>query len=101
MLRFLLNRIFVCAHNLPAPDAGLRALPYALSGEAALSADADTLFSAVLVGLAGSASGARAFRTVLLHVFGLLDTYAALILPLGDFDTRHFLDAPILPRGAG
>jgi multiple sugar transport system permease protein len=93
MFRFLLNGLLVCAAIFALQLLVCIPCAYAL---AKLRFDGrDTLFSAVLVGLLLPPQALAIPHFVLLHVFGLLDTYAALILPwvistFGIFLLRQF-----------
>ncbi|WP_315832405.1 carbohydrate ABC transporter permease [Bradyrhizobium prioriisuperbiae] len=96
MLRFLLNGLFVCATIFLLQM--LVCVPCAYALAKLRFRGRDTLFSAVLVGLLVPPQALAIPHFVLLHVFGLLDTYAALILPwtistLGIFLMRQFFRA--------
>jgi len=93
MLRFLLNGILVCAAIFALQL--LVCIPCAYALAKLRFRGRDTLFSAVLVGLLLPPQALAIPHFVLLHVFGLLDTYAALILPwaistFGIFLLRQF-----------
>jgi multiple sugar transport system permease protein len=93
MLRFLLNGVFVCAVIFVLQLAVCVPCAYALAK--LRFRGRDTLFSAVLVGLLVPPQALAIPHFVLLYVFGLLDTYAALILPwiisaFGIFLLRQF-----------
>jgi multiple sugar transport system permease protein len=93
MLRFLLNGVFVCAVIFALQLVVCVPCAYALAK--LRFRGRDTLFSAVLVGLLVPPQALAIPHFVLLYVFGLLDTYAALILPwiisaFGIFLLRQF-----------
>ncbi len=93
MLRFLLNGVFVCAVIFALQLVICVPCAYALAK--LRFRGRDTLFSAVLVGLLVPPQALAIPHFVLLYVFGLLDTYAALILPwiisaFGIFLLRQF-----------
>jgi multiple sugar transport system permease protein len=96
MLRFLLNGILVCAAIFALQL--LVCIPCAYALAKLRFRGRDTLFSAVLVGLLLPPQALAIPHFVLLHVFGLLDTYAALILPwaistFGIFLLRQFFSS--------
>jgi multiple sugar transport system permease protein len=91
--RFLLNGVFVCAVIFLLQM--LVCLPCAYALAKLRFRGRDTLFSAVLIGLLVPPQALAIPHFVLLYVFGLLDSYAALILPwvvstLGIFLMRQF-----------
>jgi multiple sugar transport system permease protein len=91
--RFLLNGIFVCTAIFVLQM--LVCLPCAYALAKLRFRGRDTLFSAVLIGLLVPPQALAIPHFVLLYVFGLLDSYAALILPwvvstLGIFLMRQF-----------
>ena len=93
MFRFLLNGLLVCAAIFALQL--LVCIPCAYALAKLRFHGRDTLFSAVLVALLLPAQALAIPHFVLLHVFGLLDTYAALILPwaistFGIFLLRQF-----------
>lgn len=93
MFRFLLNGLLVCAAIFTLQL--LVCIPCAYALAKLRFRGKDTLFSAVLVGLLLPPQALAIPHFVLLHVFGLLDTYAALILPwaistFGIFLLRQF-----------
>lgn len=93
MFRFLLNGLLVCAAIFALQL--LVCVPCAYALAKLRFHGRDTLFSAVLVALLLPAQALAIPHFVLLHVFGLLDTYAALILPwaistFGIFLLRQF-----------
>ena len=93
MFRFLLNGLLVCAAIFALQL--LVCIPCAYALAKLRFHGRDTLFSAVLVAPAAAAQALAIPHFVLLHVFGLLDTYAALILPwvistFGIFLLRQF-----------
>ena len=79
MFRFLLNGVLVCAAIFALQL--LVCIPCAYALAKLRFHGRDTLFSAVLVGLLLPPQALAIPHFVLLNVFGLLDTYAALILP--------------------
>jgi multiple sugar transport system permease protein len=93
MFRFLFNGVLVCAVIF-----GLQLMvcvPCAYALAKLRFRGRDTLFSAVLVGLLVPPQALAIPHFVLLYVFGLLDTYASLILPwiisaFGIFLLRQF-----------
>ena len=96
MHRFLLNGLFVCAAIFFLQM--LVCVPCAYALAKLRFRGRDTLFSVVLLGLLIPPQALAIPHFVLLHVFGLLDTYAALILPwmistLGIFLMRQFFRA--------
>jgi multiple sugar transport system permease protein len=96
MLRFLFNGVFVCAAIFLLQM--LVCVPCAYALAKLRFRGRDTLFSAVLVGLLVPPQALAIPHFVLLHLFGLLDSYAALILPwaistLGIFLMRQFFRA--------
>ncbi|MFK4658257.1 multiple sugar transport system permease protein [Bradyrhizobium japonicum] len=96
MHRFLLNGLFVCAAIFSLQM--LVCIPCAYALAKLRFRGRDTLFSVVLLGLLIPPQALAIPHFVLLHVFGLLDTYAALILPwmistLGIFLMRQFFRA--------
>jgi multiple sugar transport system permease protein len=93
MFRFLLNGLMVCAAIFALQLIVCIPCAYALAK--LRFRGRDTLFSAVLVGLLLPPQALAIPHFVLLNVFGLLDTYAALILPwaistFGIFLLRQF-----------
>ena len=93
MFRFLLNGLLVCAAIFTLQL--LVCIPCAYALAKLRFRGKDTLFSAVLVGLLLPPQALAIPHFVLLNVFGLLDTYAALILPwaistFGIFLLRQF-----------
>lgn len=93
MFRFLLNGLLVCAAIFALQF--LVCIPCAYALAKLRFHGRDTFFSAVLVALLLPAQALAIPHFVLLHVFGLLDTYAALILPwaistFGIFLLRQF-----------
>jgi multiple sugar transport system permease protein len=93
MFRFLLNGLMVCAAIFALQL--LVCIPCAYALAKLRFYGRDTFFSAVLVALLLPAQALAIPHFVLLHVFGLLDTYAALILPwaistFGIFLLRQF-----------
>jgi multiple sugar transport system permease protein len=93
MFRFLLNGLLVCAAIFALQL--LVCIPCAYALAKLRFRGRDTLFSAVLVGLLLPPQALAIPHFVLLNVFGLLDTYAALILPwaistFGIFLLRQF-----------
>jgi multiple sugar transport system permease protein len=93
MFRFLLNGLLVCAAIFALQL--LVCIPCAYALAKLRFHGRDTLFSAVLVGLLLPPQALAIPHFVLLNVFGLLDTYAALILPwaistFGIFLLRQF-----------
>jgi multiple sugar transport system permease protein len=93
MFRFLLNGLLVCAAIFALQL--LVCIPCAYALAKLRFHGRDTFFSAVLVALLLPAQALAIPHFVLLHVFGLLDTYAALILPwaistFGIFLLRQF-----------
>jgi multiple sugar transport system permease protein len=93
MFRFLLNGIMVCAAIFTLQL--LVCVPCAYALAKLRFHGRDTLFAAVLVGLLVPPQALAIPHFILLHVFGLLDTYAALILPwaisaFGIFLLRQF-----------
>jgi multiple sugar transport system permease protein len=93
---FLLNGLFVCATIFLLQV--LVCVPCAYALAKLRFQGRDTLFSAVLIGLLVPPQALAIPHFVLLHVFGLLDTYAALILPwmistFGIFLMRQFFRA--------
>jgi len=93
MFRFLLNGLLVCAAIFMLQL--LVCIPCAYALAKLRFRGRDTLFSAVLVGLLLPPQALAIPHFVLLNVFGLLDTYAALILPwaistFGIFLLRQF-----------
>lgn len=93
MLRFLFNGFFVCVVIFALQLVICVPCAYALAK--LRFRGRDTLFSAVLVGLIVPPQALAIPHFVLLYVFGLLDTYAALILPwiisaFGIFLLRQF-----------
>jgi len=93
MFRFLLNGLLVCAAIFALQL--LVCIPCAYALAKLHFRGRDTLFSAVLVGLLLPPQALAIPHFVLLNVFGLLDTYAALILPwvistFGIFLLRQF-----------
>jgi multiple sugar transport system permease protein len=93
MFRFLLNGLMVCAAIFALQL--LVCIPCAYALAKLRFHGRDTFFSAVLVALLLPAQALAIPHFVLLHVFGLLDTYAALILPwaistFGIFLLRQF-----------
>ena len=93
MFRFLLNGLLVCAAIFTLQL--LVCIPCAYALAKLRFHGRDTLFSAVLVGLLLPPQALAIPHFVLLNVFGLLDTYAALILPwvistFGIFLLRQF-----------
>lgn len=96
MLRFLINGLFVCGTIFLLQM--LVCVPCAYALAKLRFRGRDTLFSAVLVGLLVPPQALAIPQFVMLHQFGLLDTYAALILPwiistLGIFLMRQFFRA--------
>lgn len=96
MLRFLLNGLFVCTAIFTLQM--LVCVPCAYALAKLRFRGRDTLFSAILVGLLIPPQALAIPHFVLLYVFGLLDTYAALILPwvistFGIFLMRQFFRA--------
>jgi multiple sugar transport system permease protein len=93
MHRFLLNGLLVCAAIFLLQM--LVCVPCAYALAKLRFRGRDTLFSAVLIGLLIPPQALAIPHFVMLHLFGLLDTYAALILPwaistLGIFLMRQF-----------
>jgi len=93
---FLINGLFVCATIFLLQV--LVCVPCAYALAKLRFRGRDTLFAAVLVGLLVPPQALAIPHFVLLHVFGLLDTYAALILPwiistFGIFLMRQFFRA--------
>jgi len=93
MFRFLLNGLMVCAAIFALQL--LVCIPCAYALAKLRFRGRDTLFSAVLVGLLLPPQALAIPHFVLLNVFGILDTYAALILPwaistFGIFLLRQF-----------
>ena len=93
MFRFLLNGLLVCAAIFALQL--LVCIPCAYALAKLRFRGRDTLLSAVLVGLLLPPQALAIPHFVLLNVFGLLDTYAALILPwaistFGIFLLRQF-----------
>jgi multiple sugar transport system permease protein len=93
MFRFLLNGLMVCAAIFALQLIVCIPCAYALAK--LRFRGRDTLFSAVLVGLLLPPQALAIPHFVLLYVLGLLDTYAALILPwaistFGIFLLRQF-----------
>lgn len=93
MFRFLLNGLLVCSAIFALQL--LVCIPYAYALAKLRFHGRDSLFSAVLVALLLPAEALAIPHFVLLYVFGLLDTYAALILPwaistFGIFLLRQF-----------
>lgn len=93
---FLINGLFVCATIFLLQMLVCVPCAYALAKLRFRGRDA--LFAAVLVGLLVPPQALAIPHFVLLHVFGLLDTYAALILPwvistFGIFLMRQFFRA--------
>lgn len=93
MLRFLLNGALVC--GLIFALQLLVCVPCAYALAKLRFHGRDTLFAAVLVGLLVPPQALAIPHFVLLYVFGILDTYAALILPwiisaFGIFLMRQF-----------
>ena len=93
MFRFLLNGVLVCAAIFALQL--LVCIPCAYALAKLRFRGRDTLFSAVLVGLLLPPQALAIPHFVMLNVFGLLDTYAALILPwaistFGIFLLRQF-----------
>ena len=93
MFRFLLNGVLVCAAIFALQL--LVCIPCAYALAKLRFHGRDTLFSAVLVGLLLPPQALAIPHFVMLNVFGLLDTYAALILPwaistFGIFLLRQF-----------
>ncbi|KRQ97194.1 carbohydrate ABC transporter permease [Bradyrhizobium valentinum] len=93
MFRFLLNGLLVCTAIFALQL--LVCIPCAYALAKLRFRGRDTLFSAVLVGLLLPPQALAIPHFVLLNVFGLLDTYAALILPwvistFGIFLLRQF-----------
>jgi multiple sugar transport system permease protein len=93
MFRFLLNGLLVCAAIFALQL--LVCIPCAYALAKLRFRGRDTLFSAVLVGLLLPPQALAIPHFVLLNVFGILDTYAALILPwaistFGIFLLRQF-----------
>lgn len=93
---FLVNGLFVCATIFLLQM--LVCVPCAYALAKLRFRGRDTLFAAVLVGLLVPPQALAIPHFVLLHVFGLLDTYAALILPwvistFGIFLMRQFFRA--------
>lgn len=93
---FLINGLFVCATIFLLQM--LVCVPCAYALAKLRFRGRDTLFAAVLVGLLVPPQALAIPHFVLLHVFGLLDTYAALILPwvistFGIFLMRQFFRA--------
>ena len=93
MFRFLLNGVLVCAAIFALQL--LVCIPCAYALAKLRFRGRDTLFSAVLVGLLLPPQALAIPHFVLLNVFGILDTYAALILPwaistFGIFLLRQF-----------
>jgi multiple sugar transport system permease protein len=96
MHRFLLNGLLVCAAIFLLQM--LVCVPCAYALAKLRFRGRDTLFSAVLVGLLVPPQALAIPHFVMLYLFGLLDTYAALILPwvistLGIFLMRQFFRA--------
>ncbi len=93
MFRFLLNGLLVCSAIFALQL--LVCIPCAYALAKLRFHGRDSLFSAVLVALLLPAEALAIPHFVLLYVFGLLDTYAALILPwaistFGIFLLRQF-----------
>ncbi|KRR17087.1 carbohydrate ABC transporter permease [Bradyrhizobium retamae] len=93
MFRFLLNGLLVCTAIFALQL--LVCIPCAYALAKLRFRGRDTLFSAVLVGLLLPPQALAIPHFVMLNVFGLLDTYAALILPwaistFGIFLLRQF-----------
>lgn len=93
LFRFLLNGLLVCAAIFMLQL--LVCIPCAYALAKLRFRGRDTLFSAVLVGLLLPPQALAIPHFVMLNVFGLLDTYAALILPwaistFGIFLLRQF-----------
>jgi multiple sugar transport system permease protein len=93
MHRFLLNGLFVCTAIFLLQM--LVCVPCAYALAKLRFRGRDTLFSAVLIGLLIPPQALAIPHFVMLHLFGLLDTYAALILPwaistFGIFLMRQF-----------
>ncbi|WP_213285418.1 carbohydrate ABC transporter permease [Bradyrhizobium sp. sGM-13] len=93
MFRFLLNGLLVCAAIFALQL--LVCIPCAYALAKLRFRGRDTLFSAVLVGLLLPPQALAIPHFLMLNVFGLLDTYAALILPwaistFGIFLLRQF-----------
>ncbi len=93
---FLINGLFVCATIFLLQM--LVCVPCAYALAKLRFRGRDTLFAAVLVGLLVPPQALAIPHFVLLHVFGLLDSYAALILPwvistFGIFLMRQFFRA--------
>jgi multiple sugar transport system permease protein len=93
MFRFLLNGLLVCAAIFALQL--LVCIPCAYALAKLRFRGRDSLFSAVLVGLLLPPQALAIPHFVMLNVFGLLDTYAALILPwaistFGIFLLRQF-----------
>jgi multiple sugar transport system permease protein len=93
MFRFLFNGLLVCAAIFALQL--LVCIPCAYALAKLRFRGRDTLFSAVLVGLLLPPQALAIPHFVMLNVFGLLDTYAALILPwaistFGIFLLRQF-----------
>lgn len=93
MFRFLLNGLLVCTAIFALQL--LVCIPCAYALAKLRFRGRDTLFSAVLVGLLLPPQALAIPHFVLLNVFGLLDSYAALILPwaistFGIFLLRQF-----------
>ncbi len=93
MFRFLLNGLIVCGAIFTLQL--LVCVPCAYALAKLRFRGRDTLFSAVLVGLLVPPQALAIPHFVLLYFFGLLDTYAALILPwaisaFGVFLLRQF-----------
>lgn len=96
MFRFLLNGLIVCTAIFTLQL--LVCVPCAYALAKLRFHGRDTLFSAVLVGLLVPPQALAIPHFVMLYVFGLLDTYAALILPwaisaFGIFLLRQFFRA--------
>ncbi|MFH1558697.1 MAG: carbohydrate ABC transporter permease [Pseudomonadota bacterium] len=96
MFTFLLNGLMVCAAIFTLQL--LVCVPCAYALAKLRFHGRDTLFAAVLVGLLVPPQALAIPHFVLLYVFGLLDTYAALILPwaisaFGIFLLRQFFRA--------
>jgi multiple sugar transport system permease protein len=93
MFRFLLNGIIVCAAIFVLQL--LVCIPCAYALAKLRFQGRDTLFAAVLIGLLVPPQALAIPHFILLYVFGILDTYAALILPwmisaFGIFLMRQF-----------
>lgn len=93
MIQFLLNGLFVCAAIFMLQL--LVCVPCAYALAKLRFRGQDTLFAAVLVGLLVPPQALAIPHFIMLYTFGLLDTYAALILPwiisaFGVFLLRQF-----------